>query len=293
MVNLREDGMVLDDGVVLRLAQDRFLATTSTSHAEHMLSHFEYYRDTEWCGRQVAVSDVTDAWAVIVVAGPQSRETLRQVLGAEWSLPIDGLAHLEFATGWWRAAELRVVRASFSGELAYELHCRNAIAVPLWERLVDAGLLPYGMEALDILRVEKGYLTGAEINGQTSPGDLNLQALIDQNNPCIGRELLSRPALHDPTRPCLVGVTPAEEDGKVLAGAQITHPLAPNRACGHVTSSVYSPTLSRWVGLALLDRSLAQAGSVLLARDPLRIGDTRIRFTTATHYDVTGERYKK
>lgn len=293
MVNLREDGMVLDDGIVLRLAQDRFLATTSTSHTEHMLSHFEYYREAEWSGRSVAVSDVTDAWAVIVAAGPQSRERLREVLGAAWQPSIDRLAHLEFETGRWRDADLRVVRASFSGELAYELHCRNPIAVPLWERLVDAGLSPYGIEALDILRVEKGYLTGAEINGQTSPADLNLHALIDQNNPCIGRELLSRPALHDPTRPCLVGVTPAEEDGKVLAGAQITHPRAPNRACGHVTSSVYSPVLSRWVGLALVDRSLAQAGSILLSRDPLRIGDTRIRITGATHYDVSGERYKK
>jgi len=293
MVNLREDGMVLDDGVVLRLAQDRFLATTSTSHAEHMLSHFEYYRETEWRGRSVAVSDVTDAWAVIVVAGPQSRETLREVLGAEWCPPIDRLAHLEFATGLWHDADLRVLRASFSGELAYELHCRHPIAVSLWERLIDAGLLPYGLEALDILRVEKGYLTGAEINGQTSPVDLNLHALIEQNNPCIGRELLSRPALQDPTRPCLVGVTPADKEGKVLAGAQIAHPRAPNRACGHVTSSVYSPTLSRWIGLALLDRSLAQPGSILLSRDPLRIGDTRIRVTAATHYDVSGERYKK
>ena len=140
MVNLREDGMVLDDGVVLRLENHRFLATTSSGHAQHMLSHFEHYRDTEWAGSKVIVTDVTEAWAMIVVAGPQSRHTLQSVLGCEWHGSLGRLGHMEFAQVRWRDRELRVLRAGFSGELAFELHCRPSIALPLWEGLVESGL---------------------------------------------------------------------------------------------------------------------------------------------------------
>jgi methylglutamate dehydrogenase subunit C len=157
---------------------------------------------------------------------------------------------------------------------------------------MDAGLMPYGIEALDVLRVEKGYLTSAEINGQTTPLDLNMQGLLNLDNPCIGRELLNRPAFHESTRHRLVGIMAADGRSKVLAGAQITAKHATNLPCGHVTSSVYSPALANWVGLALIDGSLAQNGSVLLARDPLRIGDTPIRVTPVTHYDPDGERLR-
>jgi len=139
MVNLREDGMVLDDGIVMRLADERYLATTSSGHAEHMLSHFEYYRDTEWSGANVALANVTEAWAVIVVAGPTSRDTLRTVLGEAWHADLGRLNHMDFATGRWHERELRLLRASFSGELAFELHCRPDIAVSLWQALVNAG----------------------------------------------------------------------------------------------------------------------------------------------------------
>lgn len=206
MVALREDGMVLDDGILLRIAEDRFLATTSTGHAERMLSHFEYYRDTEWSGAPVALSNVTEAWAVIVVAGPLSRDTLRIALGETCHADLGRLRHMDFAALRWRDRELRMLRASFSGELAFELQCRPEIAVPLWQTLIDAGLPPYGLEALDILRVEKGYLADSELTGQTTPMDLGMEGVVKLGNPCIGRALLDRPAFHEPLRPRLVGL---------------------------------------------------------------------------------------
>jgi len=292
MVNLREDGMVLDDGIVLRIDEDRYLATTGSGHAEHMLSHFEYYRDTEWSGANVALINVTEAWSVIVAAGPASRGVLQTVLGKPWYTGLDRLSHMAFVDGRWQERELRVLRASFSGELAFELHCRSDIALPLLQALADAGLPPYGLEALDILRLEKGYLAGSELNGQTTPLDLGMDGLLKLANPCVGRTLLDRPALHEPLRPRLVGLRAVDRKASIQGGAQITAANSPSQSLGHVTAGVYSPTLGEWIALALVARSFAAEGTLLVARDPLRGGDTRVRVTAPVHFDPAGERMK-
>ena len=292
MVNLREDGMVLDDGLVLRTAADRFIATTSSGHGTHMLSHFEHYRATEWAGRAVAITDVTEAWAAIAVAGPLSRAALQRVLGESWAEALTRLTHMDFADGTFLGGELRVLRAGFSGELAYELHCRPAAAVRVWEALRSEGLEPYGIDALDILRVEKGYLVSAEINGQTTPYDLGMEALVRLGNPCLGRELLERPAFHEPTRPRLVGVRALDGQARFLGGAQLTSADSATQPCGHITSSVFSPTLGEWLGLALVARTIAGDGAMLTARDPLRGADTAVRTVPPVHFDPAGTRMK-
>ncbi len=292
MVNLREDGMVLDDGIVLRLAEERFLATVSSGHAGHMLSHFEFWRDVHAPGSAVTLTDVTEAWAVIVVSGPQSRDKLRGILGSEWHEPLASLTHMAFAEGQWQGRGLRMLRASFSGELAFELHCRPAIAVPLWSALVQSGLPPYGLEALDILRVEKGYLVTSEINGQTTPQDLGMDSLIKLGNACVGRDLLDREAFGDPQRPRLVGLQAVDPQHTFLAGAQVTVPDAPTRSVGHVTSTVYSPALARWIGLALVGRHLSSEGHELMARDPIRGRQTRVKVTPPVHFDASGARMR-
>ena len=292
VVALREDGIVLDDGLLLRLAEDRFLATTSTSHAPLMLSHFEFWRDTERARGGVTLTDVTDAWSVIVCAGPQSRATLRDVLGTSCSATLDNMKHMEFADGVWRGSALRVLRASFSGELAFELYCRPQIAVPLWQALADGGVRPYGLEALDILRVEKGYLTGSELNGQTAPEDLGLGRLLKGNHQCVGCELLQRPAFSEPDRPILVGLKAADGSSKFLGGAQLTSMSDKRRTRGHVTSAVFSPALKQWIGIALLARDLAREGDLVLAQDPLHGLETPVRVTASVHFDPAGERMK-
>ncbi len=290
MVNLREDGMVLDDGLVLRVGADRFVATTSSAHGTHMLSHFEHYRSTEWSKRALTITDVTEAWAVIAVAGPLSRTTLQAVLGEHWSALVDGLKHMDFVEADFEGHALRVLRASFSGELAFELHCRPASALMLWEALRGAGLAPYGIDALDILRVEKGYLVSSEINGQTTPLDLGMDTLVGLGNACLGRELLDRPAFHEATRPRLVGLRAVDGSSPFLAGAQLTAADSATRSCGHVTSSVFSPTLGEWLGLALVARNLATEGAQLTARDPLRGSATAVRIVSPVHFDSTGAR---
>jgi glycine cleavage system aminomethyltransferase T/NADPH-dependent 2,4-dienoyl-CoA reductase/sulfur reductase-like enzyme len=292
MVMLREDGMALDDGIVMRLADERFLATVGSGHTGHVLSHLEFHRDLEprYCG--VVIADVTEAWSVIVLAGPRSREVLCQVLGSDWQTELQRLTHMGFVTGQWQEHSLRVLRASFSGELAYELHCRAPIAGPLWQALSDAGMPPYGLEALEVLRIEKGYLTAAELNGQTTPQDLGMERMVGQGNPCIGHALLDRPGLHNSRRPRLVGLRASQPGQAFLIGAQVTTTAEPNHSCGHITSATFSPALDEWVGLALVARQHSEEGTELLARDPLRNGDTLVRTVSPVHFDPRGARMK-
>jgi methylglutamate dehydrogenase subunit C len=290
---LREDGMVLDDGLLLRQAADRYTATTSSSHTAQVLAHLEFYRDTEFRGRRIAITDITDARSVIIVAGPDSRAALRNALGHEWHEQLAGLRHMGFAD----SAKLRLLRASFSGELAYELHCQPAIAQALWQSLDAAGLRPFGLEALEILRVEKGYLTSAELNGQTTPADAGMGAMLRAGpdgavRDCVGRALLEREGLKAADRPILVGLRAADGKGQFLAGAQITTSPGDRLSLGYVTSAVFSPALQQWIGLALVARHSSAAGTELIARDPLRLGDTRIRIVPAAHFDPDSHRIR-
>jgi sarcosine oxidase subunit alpha len=287
---LREDGMVLDDGLLLRQMADRYTATTSSSHTAQVLAHLEFYRDTEFRGRRIAI---TERWSVIIVAGPDSRAALRTALGREWHERLASLRHMGFSDG----AKLRLLRASFSGELAYELHCQPAIAQDLWQALGAAGLEPFGLEALDILRVEKGYLTGSELNGQTSPMDVLMGAMLRagsdgvQRN-SVGRALLEREGLKSADRPILVGLRAADGKSKFLGGAQITAAPSDRMSLGYVTSAVFSPALQEWIGLALVARHSSAPGTELLARDPLRGGDTRVRIVPPAHFDSGSQRIR-
>ncbi|MBS0422705.1 MAG: (2Fe-2S)-binding protein [Proteobacteria bacterium] len=291
-VNLREDGMVLDDGLILRLAPDRFRVTTSTGHAGHMLSQFEFYRATDWAHAQLALTDVTDAWAVIAVAGPQSRRCVLETLDVESREAVGALKHMDFCTGHFAGAGLLVMRATFSGELGFEIHCNPEVAAPVWEKLIACGLRPYGLEALDTLRIEKGYLTHSELNGQTTPFDLGMQGLMKRDDDFVGRPLLRRAAFHEANRPRLVGLRAAAPGAKFLGGAQITTRADSNHPCGFITSSTYSPALNEWIGLALIARSIAE-GTELVARDPVRDGDTAVKVSSPVHYDSTGERMRQ
>jgi methylglutamate dehydrogenase subunit C len=290
---LREDGMVLDDGLLLRQTPARYIATTSSSHTAQVLSHLEFYRDTEFRGRRIAITDITEARSVIIVAGPDSRTALRTALGYDWHERLAALRHMGFV----EAANLRLLRASFSGELAYELHCQPAIAQDLWQSLGAAGLKPFGLEALDILRVEKGYLTSSELNGQTTPMDAGMGAMLRAGSDgaprnSVGRALLEREGLKAADRPILVGLRAADGSGQFLGGAQITAAPGDRMSLGYVTSAVFSPALKEWIGLALIARHSSAVGTELVARDPLRGGDMRVRIVPPAHFDPESQRIR-
>ena len=205
----------------------------------------------------------------------------------DWSGPLQGVG-LAGQGG----QRLRVLRAGFSGELSFELHCSPALALPLWEALRAGGLAPYGLDALDILRVEKGYLTTSEITGQVTPLDLGMEAMVGKAGPCIGLELLQRPAFHESHRPRLVGLRAVDGQSSFLAGAQLTVGSKDRVPVGYVTSSVFSAQLGETVALALAARDAAPLGAVLWARDPLRGRDVQVRVVAPVHFDPAGERLR-
>jgi glycine cleavage system aminomethyltransferase T len=160
----------------------------------------EFWRATAWGHAKLAITDVTEAWSVIAIAGPDSREALARIVDAPAQMAVGVLKHMEFAHASYNGVPIVVLRATFSGELGFEIHCPPELALAIWQALVSGGLPPYGLEALDILRIEKGYLTHAEISGQTTPYDLGMPSLASREGDFVGRDVLARPAFHEEQR---------------------------------------------------------------------------------------------
>jgi sarcosine oxidase subunit alpha len=197
-----------------------------------------------------------------------------------------------------RIAEIDVLiaRLSFSGELAYEVYCGSDLAPALWSRLLEAGkhlsVVPYGLEALGTLRIEKGHVTGAEIDGRTTVHDLGLEKMFSSKKDFVGKALALRPALTDPERKQLVGLKSL--DGKpVNGGAQLTSGAdakAPGRSQGHITAMCFSPVMETYIALGLLERGRQRHGETLYAADPLRGSHGAVEVVDPCFYDKDGSR---
>ncbi len=289
-IMLREDGFLFDDGAVARLSPARFLATSSTGAAERVHEHFEYCRQVLWPDLAARVVRVTDQWAQFALAGPRARYILAEVFGG--GLDVSNAA-LPFMAA--REARLpggvpaRIFRVSFSGELAFEIAAPAGHGEGLARALERAGASLHGLDALDVLRVEKGHAADSEINGQTSAFDLGLSRMLSMKKDYVGRSMAARPALNDPARQQLVGVRPLDPDGAIFAGARMS-PRDVRRDEGHVTSACLSPALGRRIGLALLARGRERMGETMTCVDPLRGHETAVVICDPVFVDPKGER---
>jgi sarcosine oxidase subunit alpha len=191
-----------------------------------------------------------------------------------------------------------VARLSFSGERAYEVYSGADYALAVWERLLEAGksfdIVPYGLEALGTLRIEKGHVTGSEIDGRTTVHDLGLEKMFSMKKDFIGKPLALRPALTDPERKQLVGLK--SRDGKpIRGGAHLvsgSDAAAPGASEGHVTAMCYSPALKSYIALALLERGRARHGETLYAADPLRSAHGPVEIVDPCFIDPDGSRMR-
>ncbi len=287
-VMLRDDGFVLDDGTCWRLAPGRFLMTTSTAQAAAVLSHLELLLAVAWPELRVQLVATTDQWAAMAVAGPRSREVLSAALdGFDAGLPHMGVQTL---------GDMLVGRLSFSGERAYEVFCHAEHGEAMWRRLIEAGqphgIIPYGVEALGALRIEKGHVAGAEIDGRTTLDDLGLGRMASMKKPFIGQAMMARPGLVDPDRLKLVGLV--SRDGQpVRAGSHLVAPAdpkAPGESLGHVTSWTFSPALDRHVALGLLRRGWDGIGRELFATYPLKGLHVPVEVVPPCMFDPEGKR---
>jgi len=294
-IMLREDGMMFDDGTTSRLGADHFLVTTTTANATAVLEHMEFHLEASCAGCDVALTDVTDQWAQFAVAGPRSRAVVQAVV-PDLDLGNDAFPFMAAAAATVAGVAGRVFRISFSGELAYEVAVPAAHAVSAWSALVAAGrpegIVPYGLDALNTMRIEKGHVTAAELNGNTSAGDLGFERLLKKQGDFVGRALARRASMAAADRLQLVGVRPVDAARRLRNGSQLLAPDADGTSLGYVTSSTPSVELPGWVGLALVAGGRARLGERLLASSPIHAERTEVELVSPHMLDPENTRVR-
>ncbi|WP_353230920.1 sarcosine oxidase subunit alpha family protein [Novosphingobium sp.] len=297
-VMLREDGLVMDDGTVTRIAPDRWFMTTTTANAARVMQHIDFARQVLWPTLDVLAVSVTEQWATYSIAGPRARDLLTVAL-PDVDLSNDALPYMGAITLRWRGHAARLYRVSFSGELSYELSVPAHAGAALVEHLFGVGaafgLTAYGTEALGVMRIEKGHPAGNELNGWTTATDLGLGRMASKKKDFVGRVSALRPALVDPARPRLVGLMPADGTATIRAGAHLLRvgaaPVAVNDQ-GYVTSACYSPTLGQPIALALLANGADRHGETVVVHDPVRGADVLAVVCDPVFFDPAGERLR-
>jgi sarcosine oxidase, subunit alpha len=255
----KPDGMVFDDGVVMRVGEQRYVCTTTTGNAAPVLEWLEEWLQTEWPELRVWLTSVTEQWATVAVVGPDSRALLAELT----AIPLDreSFPFMAIREGAVAGIPARVCRVSFSGELAYEVNVDGRRGLELW-RAIDA--VPYGTETMHILRAEKGYpIVGQDTDGTVTPQDLGLDWLVSKTKPdFVGKRSFTRADTARPDRKQFVGLLPAE---RLAEGAQVVAEPESTAMLGHVTSSYDSVVLGRPFALALVAGGRERIGQTVWA----------------------------
>jgi sarcosine oxidase subunit alpha len=254
---LREDGHVMDDGTCARIGADHYLITTTTAAAGQVMRHMDFVHQGLRPDFDVSFTSVTEHWAQFAVAGPEARALLNGLLDRKLSdktLPYMGYKSVQLG-----GIAARLFRISFSGEHAYELAVPARYGESLFQLLLERaealGGGAYGLEALNVLRLEKGFITHAEIHGRTTAFDIGLERMVSEAKDCIGKTMAARPGLIGPARDQLVGLRPVGEVKQIIPGAHLFAPEAEavsENDEGYVTSMCYSPTVGSVIAQAFL-----------------------------------------
>jgi sarcosine oxidase subunit alpha len=286
-VMLREDGVAADDGTVWRLEPTRYLMTSSTGGSETMAHHLAYVRGVLASDLRVTVASVQERWAAVALAGPKARDLLARITGAPPP------AHMGLAKASIGGQQVLLLGASYSGERAFEVYAPSFAVFAVWQALSEAVAAvnggPYGLDAMDLLRIEKGHIvTGAEIDGRLSPHDLGLSRMLRKRG-YIGWAALQRTDFLRPDRLRLVGVEAL--DGVLPEGAMILpSPGAPPQ--GHVSSAGYRVLGDGAIGLALVTSGPDRLGETMIVSSPTRALQGRVRLVEPLFYDAEGTRYR-
>ncbi|MCZ4283060.1 sarcosine oxidase subunit alpha family protein [Kiloniella laminariae] len=294
---LREDGIVFDDGTVTRLDDDHYFITTTSAESCSIVSHLEYCHQVLWPELDICLADVGEDWAAIALAGPHSRKVLSEIVD-NLDVSNDTLPFLKAVTTTVLGGlETRLFRISFSGEMAYELFVPSQHGADLAKMLMIVGekygIAPYGVEALDVLRIEKGHVS-SELNKFTTASDLGLGGMMSKTKDYIGHRLSQRPGLIAPDREVVVGLLPLNPKHSFAQGAHIittgTSATAENDD-GYITSAAWSPTLNSYIGIALVRRGRERIGQIVDIVDPLN-GKKPVTAKIVSHhfYDLENTR---
>ncbi len=296
-VMVRDDGFIYDDGVVGRLAPDRFHVTTTTTGAARVLHHMEDYLQTEFSGLRAWLTSTTEQWAVIAVQGPNARRVLAPLVHGI-DLERESFPHMAVRMGWICGVATRLFRVSFTGELGFEINVPAAWGAMIWEAVYAEALrydgVAYGTETMHVLRAEKGYIiVGQETDGTVTAADVGLDGLIGKDKgDFVGKRSLQRASLQTGSRKTLVGLLSCDgrsllEEGAQILGAPLSHAVA-NRSIGHVTSAYESVACGRPIALALLSDGRARVGQTVHVTS--RHATIAAKVTGPVFYDPEGAR---
>ena len=293
-IMLREDGYIYDDGVIGRLAEDRFHVTTTTGGAPRVLNHMEDYLQTEFPDWKVWLTSTSEQWAVIAVQGPKSREIIEPLLS---DIDLDTMPHMSIREGSICGVPTRLMRVSFTGETGFEVNVPadygQAVWEAIWERGEPLGMAPYGTEAMHVLRAEKGFIiVGQDTDGTVTPDDAGLSWAIGKKKAdFVGMRGLKRTDLAADGRHQLVGLKTLDPKIVLEEGAQIVadpNQPVPMDMLGFVTSSYWSANCGRSIALALLKNGRQRMGETLHV--PMPNGSVAVEVAQTVFFDEAGER---
>ena len=294
---LREDGHVMDDGTTARLAESHYLMTTTTAAAGEVMRHLDFAHQGLKPHLDVSFVSVTEQWAQFAIAGPKSRDLLNGLLDEplkpdDWPFMACGAVAVQ-------GIAARLFRISFSGEHAYELAVPARFGDALFRLLLDRaetlGGGPYGMEALNVLRIEKGFITHSEIDGRVTPFDIGMAGMVSAKKDCIGKTMSQRPGLTDETRAQLVGLKPTGAIKQLTAGAHLFRQdddAVRVNGQGYVTSVAFSPTFGHMIALGFLKNGPARHGETIRMVDHLRGIETLCEVVNPVFFDPEGGRVR-
>ena len=292
---LREDGHVMDDGTTACLAPDHYVMTTTTAFAGPVMAHMDFVAQALRPDLDVRFTSVTEQWAQFSVAGPLARHLLNAVL--DDPITDETFPFMQCGAVKVHGIDGRLFRISFSGEQAYEVAVPAAHGDALYRDLVaraeSLGGGAYGMEALNVLRLEKGFITHAEIHGRVTAFDIGMQGLMSKKKDFIGKAAATRPGLLDENRERLVGLKPVGPVKELLAGAHLyeadAEPIRVNDI-GYITSAGYSPTLGHVIALGFVKNGPTRVGHHVKMVDGLRGVTTEVEICDPVFFDPDGGR---
>jgi sarcosine oxidase subunit alpha len=296
-IMLRDDGMVLDDGTTWRIGETDYFMTTTTANAAKVLAWLEELLQLRWSNLKVHITSVSEQWAGCAVAGPLSRDVLTASiespeLVSNENLPFMGVLQTKLSNG----VSCRIARISFSGEMASEIYVPSdygpAMMDLLWGKAKPLGGCLYGLEALGTLRIEKGHVTGAELDGRVTIEDAGLGKMASRKKDFIGSVLRQRPAMMDENRSRLVGIFPKNRSQRFNAGAILcAEGEISGQGEGWITGVTYSPVFSHWIGIGFISGGYSNwINKTAIASDPIRKRNIEVEIVSPHMYDPEGLR---
>lgn len=299
---LREDGIVMDDGTTSRISDTEFFMTTTTAQAGKVTSHLEFLLQVVWPELRVTVASVSDQWAAMSLAGPKVRDVMRAAFPtldfSNEAFPFMGVLNATLTEGPLAGVKVRIIRLTFSGEMAYEVYTPTHHGRAVWDHILEAGkpqnLRVYGLEALASLRIEKGHVTGSEMDGRTTLDDMGAGKMASQTKPFWGDALRHSDNLQRKDRPTLVGLQAVDPNQAPNNGAILffADDEIKGHGRGHITSTTYSKHVGTSIALGLLQGGTSRVGQIVIAASPVHGRQYQLKVVDPCFLDPEGNRYR-